>query len=107
MIIPALRQRLHAGVSNHALLAGPATFLAIGTWIMQFVSMQAAPLPPDTVNLVLPTIISFPICALVVRIGAEAPASHVHDLRLSCRPPDQARPSLNRLSSRTSFDCPF
>lgn len=73
---------------------------------MHFASLLGAPLPPDTVYLVLPTVISFPICALVVRVGAEASALHVHDLRLSS-PPDQARPSLNRLSSRTSFDCLF
>ena len=36
---------------------------------MHFVGMLAAPLPPDTVYLVLPTIISFLICALVVGIS--------------------------------------
>src|SRR6201993_5451152 len=36
---------------------------------MHFVGMLAAPIPPDTAYLVLPTIISFLICALVVGIS--------------------------------------
>jgi NO-binding membrane sensor protein with MHYT domain len=52
----AARIRNTPGVSNRVLLAGAAAFLA-------------APLPPDTVYLVLPTIISFLICALVVGIS--------------------------------------
>ena len=36
---------------------------------MHFVGMLAAPLPADTVYLVLPTIMSFLICALVVGIS--------------------------------------
>ena len=36
---------------------------------MHFVGMLAAPIPADTVYLVLPTIISFLICALVVGIS--------------------------------------
>ena len=36
---------------------------------MHFVGMLAAPLPPGTVYLVLPTIVSFLICALVVGIS--------------------------------------
>ncbi len=51
------------------LLAGAAGFLAIGIWTMHFVGMLAAPIPADTVYLVLPTIISFLICALVVGIS--------------------------------------
>jgi NO-binding membrane sensor protein with MHYT domain len=50
-------------------LAGAAFFLAIGIWTMHFVGMLAAPLPSGTVYLVLPTIISFLICALVVGIS--------------------------------------
>ena len=36
---------------------------------MHFVGMLASPLPPGTVYLVLPTIISFLICALVVGVS--------------------------------------
>jgi NO-binding membrane sensor protein with MHYT domain len=65
----AARIRNMPGVSNRVLLAGAAAFLAVGIWTMHFVGMLAAPLPPDTVYLVLPTIISFLICALVVGIS--------------------------------------
>ena len=36
---------------------------------MHFIGMLAAPLPPDTAYLVLPTIVSFLICALVVGVS--------------------------------------
>ncbi|MCA1452595.1 LytTR family transcriptional regulator DNA-binding domain-containing protein [Bradyrhizobium sp. BRP22] len=65
----AARIRGTPGGSNRILLAGAAAFLAFGIWTMHFVGMLAAPLPPDTVYLVLPTIISFLICALVVGIS--------------------------------------
>jgi NO-binding membrane sensor protein with MHYT domain len=65
----AARIRNSAEASNRVLLAGAAAFLAVGIWTMHFVGMLAAPLPPDTVYLVLPTIISFLICALVVGIS--------------------------------------
>ena len=65
----AARIRNTPGVSHRVLLAGAAAFLAVGIWTMHFVGMLAAPLPPDTVYLVLPTIISFLICALVVGIS--------------------------------------
>src|SRR5215468_690257 len=55
--------------SHRVLLAGAAFFLAIGIWTMHFVGMLAAPLPSGTVYLVLPTIISFLICALVVGVS--------------------------------------
>ena len=54
---------------HRLLLAGAAFFLAIGIWTMHFVGMLAAPLPAGTVYLVLPTIVSFLICALVVGIS--------------------------------------
>jgi len=69
--------------SHRLLLAGAAFFLAIGIWTMHFVGMLAAPLPPGTVYLVLPTIVSFLICALVVGISlffvsvGEPPVSRV------------------------------
>src|SRR5450759_3200038 len=65
----AARIRGTPGVSRRALLAGAAAFLAVGIWTMHFVGMLAAPIPADTVYLVLPTIISFLICALVVGIS--------------------------------------
>jgi NO-binding membrane sensor protein with MHYT domain len=64
----AARIRGTPGVSR-VLLAGASAFLAIGIWTMHFIGMLAAPMPADTVYLVLPTIISFLICALVVGIS--------------------------------------
>ena len=65
----AARIRSTPGVSRRVLLSGAAAFLAIGIWTMHFVGMLAAPIPPDAVYLVLPTIVSFLICALVVGIS--------------------------------------
>jgi NO-binding membrane sensor protein with MHYT domain len=65
----AARIRGTPGVSRRVLLAGAAAFLAVGIWTMHFIGMLAAPIPTDTVYLVLPTIISFLICALVIGIS--------------------------------------
>jgi len=65
----AARVRSAPGANPRLLLAGAAAFLAVGIWTMHFVGMLAAPIPPDTVYLVLPTMISFLICALVVGIS--------------------------------------
>jgi diguanylate cyclase len=65
----AARIRGAPGVSHRVLLAGAAAFLAVGIWTMHFVGMLGAPIPADTVYLVLPTIVSFLICALVVGIS--------------------------------------
>jgi len=65
----AARIRGTPDVSHRVLLAGAAAFLAVGIWTMHFVGMLAAPIPADTVYLVLPTIVSFLICALVVGIS--------------------------------------
>ncbi|SHL20575.1 MHYT domain-containing protein, NO-binding membrane sensor [Bradyrhizobium lablabi] len=65
----AARIRGTPGVSHRVLLAGAAGFLAIGIWTMHFVGMLAAPIPADTVYLVLPTMVSFLICALVVGVS--------------------------------------
>jgi diguanylate cyclase len=65
----AARIRGAPGVSPRLLLAGAAAFLAVGIWTMHFVGVLAAPIPPDAVYLVLPTIISFLICALVVGVS--------------------------------------
>ncbi|MGV8936670.1 MAG: MHYT domain-containing protein [Allorhizobium sp.] len=61
--------RLSPGVPRRLLLAGAAAFLSLGIWTMHFVGMLAAPMPPDAAYLVLPTIVSFLICALVVGIS--------------------------------------
>jgi NO-binding membrane sensor protein with MHYT domain len=65
----AARIRGTPAVSRRVLLAGAAAFLAIGIWTMHFVGMLAAPIPADTVYLVLATIVSFLICALVVGVS--------------------------------------
>jgi NO-binding membrane sensor protein with MHYT domain len=65
----AARIRTTQGVGARTLLAGAAAFLAVGIWTMHFVGVLAAPLPSDAVYLVLPTIISFLICALVVGVS--------------------------------------
>ena len=58
-----------SGLHRRALLVGAAAFLSIGIWTMHFVGMLAAPLPDDAVYLVLPTIVSYLICALVVGVS--------------------------------------
>ena len=65
----AARIRGTPDVSHRVLLAGAAAFLAVGIWTMHFVGMLAAPIAADTVYLVLPTIVSFLICVLVVGIS--------------------------------------
>src|SRR5215475_12861683 len=65
----AARVRAAPGGNRRVLLAGAAVFLAVGIWTMHFVGVLASPLPADAVYLVLPTIISFLICALVVGIS--------------------------------------
>ncbi|WP_035982228.1 MHYT domain-containing protein, partial [Bradyrhizobium sp. STM 3843] len=63
------RIRDAAGVNRRVLLSGAAVFLAVGIWTMHFVGVMAAPIPADAVYLVLPTIVSFLICALVVGVS--------------------------------------
>ena len=65
----AARIRGTPGVSRRVLLSGASGFLAIGIWTMHFVGMLAAPIPADALYLVLPTIVSFLICALVVGVS--------------------------------------
>jgi NO-binding membrane sensor protein with MHYT domain len=62
----AARIEGRSGLHRRALLVGAAAFLSIGIWTMHFIGMLAAPLPADAVYLVLPTIVSYLICALVV-----------------------------------------
>jgi NO-binding membrane sensor protein with MHYT domain len=65
----AARIRGTPGLHRRLLLAGAAVFLAVGIWTMHFVAMLAAPIPQDAAYLVLPTILSFLICVLVVGIS--------------------------------------
>ena len=65
----AARIRGTPGVSRRLLLAGATAFLAVGIWTMHFIGMLAAPIPADTSYLILPTIVSFLICALVVGVS--------------------------------------
>jgi NO-binding membrane sensor protein with MHYT domain len=65
----AARIRGRPDASHRVLLAGAAAYLAVGIWTMHFIGMLSAPLPPGAGYLVLPTIISFLICALVVGVS--------------------------------------
>ena len=65
----ASRIRGTVGINRRVLLVGAAGFLSVGIWTMHFIGMLAAPLPADVVYLVLPTIVSFLICALVVGVS--------------------------------------
>ena len=65
----AARVRGAPGLTRRLLLASAAVFLAVGIWTMHFIGMLAAPLPQAAGYLVLPTIVSFLICALVVGVS--------------------------------------
>ncbi|PWE54231.1 carbon monoxide dehydrogenase [Metarhizobium album] len=65
----AARIRVIPTASRRLLLTGAAAFLAVGIWTMHFIGMLAAPIPLDGAYLVLPTFVSFLICALVVGIS--------------------------------------
>ncbi|AYG61871.1 MHYT domain-containing protein [Rhizobium jaguaris] len=65
----AARIRSSPEASPRLLLAGAAAFLAISIWTMHFIGVLAAPIPPDAVYLMFPTVVSFLICALVVGIS--------------------------------------
>jgi len=54
------------GVRRRALLAGAAFSLAVSIWTMHFVGMLAARLPFPVDYLVLPTLLSFLVCVIVV-----------------------------------------
>jgi NO-binding membrane sensor protein with MHYT domain len=55
-----------AGVRRRILLAGAALSLATAIWAMHFVGMLAARLPFPVDYLVLPTLLSFLVCVIVV-----------------------------------------
>lgn len=54
------------GIRRRALLAGAAFSLAVAIWTMHFVGMLAARLPFPVDYLVLPTLLSFLVCVIVV-----------------------------------------
>jgi diguanylate cyclase len=60
------------GFRRRLAIAGSTITLATGVWSMHFVAMLAANFPSAVDYLVLPTLISFLICVIVVGIGAYA-----------------------------------
>ena len=60
------------GLRRRLLLAGAAVALAVAIWSMHFVAMLAARLPVTVDYLVLPTLLSFLVCVLVVGSGVFA-----------------------------------
>lgn len=65
----AARVRDWPGANRRLLLSGAAVFLAVGIWTMHFVGMMASPVSDGASYVVLPTIVSFLICALVVGVS--------------------------------------
>ena len=63
------------GVRRRLLLAAAAFLLALAIWTMHFVGMLAARLPFPVDYLVLPTLLSFLICVLVVGAAVYAASS--------------------------------
>src|SRR6202035_3669629 len=63
------------GIRRRALLAGAAVSLAVAIWAMHFVGMLAARLPFQVDYLVLPTLLSFLICVIVVGAAVYATSS--------------------------------
>ena len=55
-----------AGLRRRLLLAGAAISLGVAVWAMHFVGMLAAHLPFPVDYLVLPTLLSFLVCVIVV-----------------------------------------
>lgn len=60
------------GIRRRLALAGASLTLATGVWSMHFVGMLAANFPSAIDYLVLPTLVSFLICVIVVGIGVYA-----------------------------------
>jgi len=60
------------GARQRALLAGAAITLALGVWTMHFVGMLAERVPFPVDYLVLPTLLSFLVCVIVVGAGVLA-----------------------------------
>src|SRR5215470_11743965 len=64
-----------AGLRRRLLLAGAAFSLAVAIWAMHFVGMLAARLPFPVDYLVLPTLLSFLVCVIVVGAAVYATSS--------------------------------
>jgi len=64
-----------AGMRRRLLLAGATASLAVAIWTMHFVGMLAVRLPFQVDYLVLPTLLSFLICAIVVGAAVYATSS--------------------------------
>ena len=67
-----------SGFRRRVALAGSALTLATGIWSMHFVGMLAASFPSAVDYLVLPTLVSFLICVIVVGVGVYA----AHNVRM-------------------------
>jgi NO-binding membrane sensor protein with MHYT domain len=65
----ALRVSQAFALNRRLLIAGAALSFAIGIWAMHFVGMLAARLPVTVDYVVLPTLLSFLVCVLVVGIA--------------------------------------
>ncbi len=70
------------GGHRRFLLAGSSLTLATGVWSMHFVGMLAAEFPSAIDYLVLPTLVSFLICVIVVGIGVYV--AHADGSRALC-----------------------
>ncbi len=70
------------GGRRRFLLAGSSLTLATGVWSMHFVGMLAAEFPSAIDYLVLPTLVSFLICVIVVGIGVYV--AHADGSRAVC-----------------------
>src|SRR6201997_2654299 len=72
------------GLRRRMLLAGAAISLAVAIWAMHFVGMLAARLPFPVDYLVLPTLLSFLVCVIVVGAAVfAASAVHLTPIRLT------------------------
>ena len=65
----ALRVSQAFALNRRLLIAGSALSFAVGIWAMHFVGMLAARLPVTVDYVVLPTLLSFLVCVLVVGIA--------------------------------------
>lgn len=65
----ALRVSQAFALNRRLLIAGAALSFAVGIWAMHFVGMLAARLPITVDYVVLPTLLSFLVCVLVVGIA--------------------------------------
>src|SRR4029077_4523052 len=74
------------GIRRRFLLAGAALSLASAIWAMHFVGMLAARLPFPVDFLVLPTLLSFLICVIVVGAAVFAASAGLRTLTRLTRP---------------------